>query len=151
MKCVNFTVRSRKYQKFFYCRKLKKEIEISQCKYCNDTEFREIKIKKYSHKISKRAKACEISLKTKEIVYERDNHRCVFCGKNVDKSNACCHLIPRSQGGLGVEENIFTACEDCHREQDNGLNSLEYERKAEEYLKNLYPEWNKDKLIYKKY
>lgn len=54
-------------------------------------------------------------------------------------------------GGLGIEENIFTACPKCHTEQDNGLNSLEYEQKVERYLRSKYPNWNKSNLIYKKY
>lgn len=29
----------------------------------------------------KRTKVTEISMKTKEIVWERDNHQCIFCGR----------------------------------------------------------------------
>lgn len=53
--------------------------------------------------------------------------------------------------GLGIEENIFTACIDCHTAQENGLNTLEYEKEAENYLKSKYQNWNKSNLIYKKY
>lgn len=54
--------------------------------------------------------------------------------------------------GLGIEENIFTACEDCHREQDNGKNTKEYDKKVEMHLKGIYgANWDKSKLIYKKY
>jgi len=53
--------------------------------------------------------------------------------------------------GLGIEENIFTACEKCHNEQDNGLNTKYYDEKAERHLKSKYPNWNKENLIYKKY
>lgn len=63
----------------------------------------------------------EIPMKIKKIVYERDKHKCIFCNKEVEIKDACCHFIPRSAGGLGIEQNIFTACEECHREQDNRL------------------------------
>lgn len=53
--------------------------------------------------------------------------------------------------GLGIEENIFTACGRCHNEQDNGLRTKYYDNIAEEYLKSKYPNWNKENLIYKKY
>lgn len=53
--------------------------------------------------------------------------------------------------GLGIEENIFTACKKCHDRQDNGLNTEKYDKEAEDYLKSKYPNWNKENLIYKKY
>lgn len=52
----------------------------------------------------------------------------------------------------GIPENIFTACEDDHREQDNGLRSKEYTEIAERHLKGIYgANWDKSKLIYRKY
>ena len=41
-------------------------------------------------------------------VWERDNHRCIFCGKLVPYNLANSHFIKRSQGGLGIEQNIMT-------------------------------------------
>lgn len=60
-------------------------------------------------------------------------------------------LYHEAHGGLGIEENIFTACEKCHNEQDNGLNTEKYDKEAEDYLKSKYPNWNKENLVYKKY
>lgn len=47
--------------------------------------------------MSKRSKACEISKKVKEIVWNRDNHRCISCGRYVPMSCANAHFIKRSQ------------------------------------------------------
>lgn len=100
----------------------------------------------------KQTKEKEIPVKVKIRVWERDNHQCIFCDNKVDWRYACCHYIPRSAGGLGIEENIFTACEKCHREQDNGLNTLDYDEKVKIHLKSIYgAEWNESKLIYRKY
>ena len=100
----------------------------------------------------KQTKATEISKNVKEIVWKRDKHKCIFCHKQVPLECACCHFIPRSLGGLGIPENIYTGCSDCHREQDNGLNTKVYDAKVENYLKSIYgAEWDKSKLIYKKY
>lgn len=108
---------------------------------------KEIKGKKH-----KQTKKKEIDKKVKEIVWERDKHKCIFCHKEVPVECACCHFIPRSEGGLGIEENIFTACENCHREQDNGKNSKLYDMKAKRHLKGIYKEnWSIEKLIYRKY
>ena len=47
---------------------------------------------------SKRAKACNITLKVKQAVYERDLGLCVICHKQ-GIPNA--HYIRRSQGRIG--------------------------------------------------
>ena len=62
---------------------------------------------------SKRAKACDISKKVKDIVWERDGHRCIICGSYQAMPNS--HYIRRSQGGLGIPENIVTMCSRCSR------------------------------------
>ena len=98
---------------------------------------------------SKRAKACEISTKVRQIVYARDNGRCVLCGR---RGNPNAHFIKRSQGGLGIPENVVTLCPDCHYQEDFGKNSKWYEEQIENYLKSYYGEkWCKEKLIYNKW
>lgn len=105
---------------------------------------------------SKRSKATDISQSVKEKVWQRDNGRCVVCGNSYNvMPNA--HFISRSKGGLGIEENIVTLCTNfttnqCHYKYDNGTRE---EREQigeiiENYLKSKYPNWDKDKLIYKK-
>lgn len=100
----------------------------------------------------KQTKEKEIPKKVKIAVWNRDKHKCIFCGKEVDVFYANAHFIPRSAGGLGIEENIFTACDNCHREQDNGKDTKLYDKKAEKHLKRIYGKnWDKKKLVYKKY
>lgn len=102
--------------------------------------------------MSKRSNACAISLKTKEIVWKRDNHRCIYCKKHVSITFANAHYIKRSQGGLGIEENVVTLCPECHYQEDFGQNTKYYEQYIENYLKGIYgANWSKEKLIYKKY
>lgn len=102
---------------------------------------------------SKRAKAVNISQKVKEAVWERDGHCCVVCGKRRAMPNA--HFIPRSQGGLGIEENIVTLCTmgGCHYKFDFGTKKERKEigDKIEAYLKSKYPSWDKSRLVYDKY
>lgn len=99
---------------------------------------------------SKRAKACAISTKTKKIIYERDDGLCVFC-KRVGLPEA--HYIPRSKGGLGIEQNVVTLCRACHTRFDQG--SIDDRKligeKIREHLKEHYPDWNEEDLVYKKY
>lgn len=105
---------------------------------------------------TKRSKATDIPMSVKKKAWERDNGCCVICGNSYNvMPNA--HYIPRSKGGLGIEENIFTACtrlteNDCHYRFDNG--TKEEKRKLKEivksYFQNIYPDWDEEKLYYKK-
>ena len=97
---------------------------------------------------TKRAKACDISKKVKDIVWERDNHQCIICGSYQAMPNS--HYIRRSQGGLGIEENIVTMCQRCHREYDQGAGRQAIATYTERYLRSKYPDWKPEKLIYKK-
>lgn len=104
---------------------------------------------------SARQRATDISQKVKQDVWERDGGCCVVCGYNRNvMPNA--HFIPRSKGGLGIEQNVVTLCTDltpnkCHSKFDFGTKE---EREAiglkiENYLSTIYMNWDKESLIYK--
>ena len=92
-------------------------------------------------------RATDIPKAVKDRVYERDGGRCIFCGRP-GMPNA--HFISRAQLGKGIEENIVTACFECHRRMDQFVDRKEYLEAAEEYLRGIYPHWNMEALIYKK-
>ena len=103
-----------------------------------------------------RGKALDIPQSVKRKVWERDSGACVACGNhNGALPNA--HYIPRSKGGLGIEQNIVTLCGPftplrCHDCFDNGT-AAERERigaKIEAHLRAKYPGWNKESLVYRK-
>lgn len=98
---------------------------------------------------SKRSKACDISPKVKKIVYERDGGICIICGIYGGIPNA--HYIRRSQGGLGIEENIGCLCPECHHDYDNGGKEKEIGKTFKDYLQSKYPDWSEEKLYYRKY
>ena len=58
-------------------------------------------------------------------VFERDNHHCVYCGKNMladldaFMSAEEDHLLPRSAAGTDEPENIVTSCNVCNRLKGN--------------------------------
>lgn len=96
-----------------------------------------------THKKGNQTKATHIQKGVKPKVHARDNGRCIFCGVEVGETLANSHFIPRSKYGLGIEENIMTNCNDCHKEwhrfnngKDNGMNV-----KAVEHFKKCYPGW----------
>jgi 5-methylcytosine-specific restriction endonuclease McrA len=98
---------------------------------------------------SKRAQACDISKKVKDRVWERDGGRCIICGSRMAMPNS--HYIRRSQGGLGIEENVVTMCQRCHFMYDQGIDREAIATYTAKYLRSKYPDWNPDKLVYKKW
>ena len=105
---------------------------------------------------SKKAQATDISMSVKQKVWERDEGRCVVCGSHTAMPNA--HYIPRSKGGLGIEENVITLCTSitenhCHERFDKGTQKeREQIRKIiKGYLEERYPNWDETKLVYKKW
>lgn len=99
---------------------------------------------------SRRTKACEIPQQVRDKVFERDDGRCIICHK-VGIPNA--HYIRRSQGGLGIEQNVVTLCPVCHFNYDNGFKREEYGKIIKEYLQYIYSTngWNEDDLKYTKW
>lgn len=97
---------------------------------------------------SKRTKALEIPPKVKRIVHERDGYRCLVCGSYNGEPVA--HFIRRSQGGKGVAENVVTLCYRCHMMFDQGCDRRAIEAHLERYLRSKYPDWDREKLYYKK-
>ena len=80
----------------------------------------------------------------------------MFCGEPYAPAN--CHFISRAKGGLGIEENILTACgimtkNECHFQFDEGPIEVKEEmrERAREYLKKCYPGWDESKLVYNKW
>jgi 5-methylcytosine-specific restriction endonuclease McrA len=98
---------------------------------------------------SKQAKACDISKTVKNAVWERDGEQCIICGNSEAMPNA--HYIPRSHGGLGIEQNIVTLCAECHRAYDQSISRPWYKNRIQEYLKSIYPDWQGSNLTYQKY
>lgn len=89
-----------------------------------------------------------ISAATKKLVWERDNRRCILCGDS--NAGPWCHYIPRSKGGLGIEENVVTLCSYHHRILDNGPGRCQVKQAVQAYLQAIYPDWNEDRLVYRK-
>lgn len=97
-----------------------------------------------------RTKFTNIELSTKKKVYERDGGNCILCGILTDVPHASAHVVPRSKGGLGIEQNIVTLCTLCHYYLDQTVSRKMLMEKVEKYLKSKYPDWNPETLKYRK-
>lgn len=107
---------------------------------------------------ARRTKALEIPPQVKKAVAERDSidgHPCcIWCGQPAPTSNPLAfsnaHYRSRSQGGLGIEENILTLCWGCHMKYDQSEHRGKMREFFKSYLQSKYPEWDETKCIYKK-
>lgn len=101
---------------------------------------------------SKRSKATDISFKTKEIVWERDNYCCIYCGNSGYGVLPSCHWLSRAKGGLGIEKNIVTLCQGCHYKFDFGTQEQRSELRKfiRGYLNAKYDDWREEDLVYEK-
>lgn len=156
-KCLHLKLRTKKGKRYFYCSRKRAVIEITDCYGCVNKEYKKVakmvvktRLKPIS-KTNKVSKATAISTKVKKIVWERDNHKCIFCDKYVEWNFANSHFIKRSHNGLGIEENIMTNCAECHELFEHEPSRSKMIPLAKQYLKSKYDNWNEDMLVYKKW
>lgn len=108
--------------------------------------------------MNNRTKALGITIAVKEMVAERDSFDgwpcCLLCGTPAPANDilafSCAHYISRAQGGLGREDNILTLCPECHRRYDQTTDRAKLQPFFERYLREHYPNWNEENLVYKK-
>ena len=103
----------------------------------------------------------EYDQKTRRAIHKRDDERCLFCemGYHLPEPPGypgelqIMHIVPRSQNGMGVEQNGVLGCAYHHREMDNGNKGLRTEmlQILEDYMRSHYPGWTRDSLIYHKH
>lgn len=106
------------------------------------------------HKLTK---ACRFNERTRNKIIKRDGG-CIFCriGYNMppdpQRATDIMHIVNRSQCGLGIEQNGVFGCRYHHELLDNGNQGLRQEMLGyiESYMKRIYPEWNKEDLVYRK-
>lgn len=111
--------------------------------------------------MNRRTKALQFDAKTRRKILDRD-HGCIFCqiGFHMYSTSEfqyrqldIMHIVNRSQGGLGIEQNGVTGCRYHHQLLDNGAKGLRPDMLAyiEKYMSRIYPGWDPKELVYKKY
>lgn len=92
-------------------------------------------------------RATSISDSVKIAVWQRDGFCCILCGA---PGLPEAHIVRRSQGGRGIEQNVVTLCRQCHREFDEGKDRKILTKIVMNYIRDLYPDWTKEKVTYHK-
>lgn len=112
-------------------------------------------------KRKKQTRAHDFTPATRKRIEDRDMG-CIFCrmGYHMPEYDyfathtfSIMHYIPRSQGGLGIEQNAAVGCIYHHNLMDNGNKRLRPEMLGimKTYLQRIYPGWNEDELTYNKW
>ena len=96
--------------------------------------------------MSNRAKSVKFSFEARQRIFERDNGKCIMCGK---QEHTYAHYISRSRGGLGIEQNGVLLCWSCHFKTDQTVERPEKLAFIKSYLMSWYPDWNEEELYYK--
>lgn len=132
MNCMYLKIRSRKYQKYIYCKQKDKEINFYDCKNCKDKDFKKTKeLKKKSNKLKNlEAKRFSIITNNLKICYvcqkrKKDDLNEVFEGSNRQMSMKYGLVIP--------------ICRTCHTEYDlNKELRQKYQREAQKIFEEKY-------------
>ena len=109
----------------------------------------------------KLARKTEFTAEARKAIHKRDNETCVFCaaGYELPEDLAYCqtalqimHIVPRSQLGMGVEQNGALGCVWHHQMLDNGNreNRKDMLTMLEDRMRRIYPGWTREQVIYKK-
>lgn len=106
-------------------------------------------------------KAKQITTRTKEKVFKRQNGKSILSGETITLEQCCCHFIGRGLGGVGYEWNIVGLTADEHRLLDENKpiivrGKVRYtNQEAQTLIRNHlilnYSGWSVDKCKYKKW
>lgn len=116
MKCKDLLVRSKKYNKYLYCRKYKRKITFDNCKKCVDFKLNE------TYKIRNKSKKLVNSERKRFSILTNNLEICYVCGKKKDHI----HEIYKGANRQVSIRNGFCVplCNGCHARTENEIDFL---------------------------
>lgn len=119
-------------------------------------------LKNKAHMLSKRVirlveyialplKRMRITHPTRNMIYQRDDHKCQYCGST--RHLTIDHVLPRSKGGEDTWENMVVACSTCNTKKGDRYleqTGMRLARKPRAPVNNMFltiekskiPEWS---------
>lgn len=132
MNCKNFRIRTKKYKKYGYCTKYKKEVSLF-CKECENLEYKEQKtMKKRTAKQTKREKN-RFSLFTSNLDV------CIVCGNPKEHLH---EVFFGSNRQVSIKYGlVIPVCSKCHRMiHNNAMLQDMWHVRGQEVFEMFYPE-----------
>lgn len=108
IKCRHFRVRSKKYQKYFYCLKLKKKIDVEKCSTC---EYKDYKTQK---KLKTRSKKINKLERNRTSILTNDEEHCFLCNRKIKQVNRHEIFFGRNRKQSMKYGLVVYLCDDCH-------------------------------------
>ena len=145
MNCKNRKIRSKKYQKYFYCVAKKKEINFDDCINCTEREY-----KSYKTIINKSNKLNTMEKKRFSIIAP-DLLKCVICGKKRDNLHEVFYGTGKRQ--LSMKYGlVLPLCFNCHNKIHSDSNlSILWKVRSQNIFEKTYPDLNFLEIFGKNY
>ena len=150
-KCINFKYRKKNYKYYYYCSKLKKEIQFVDCYNCKYKEFKsnnhQIKkspaisgqLKRKPDSIKKKSNKLAKLERNRTSLFTADLEHCIICGKAKEQL----HEVFYGRNRLNsIRYNIvIPICLKCHLEMHkNKALQNEYHKKGQVLFNETYPD-----------
>lgn len=131
MNCKYYRTRTKKYKKYGYCTKNKKDVSLF-CKECNTIEYKEIKT------IKKRTNKQAQAEKNRKSIFTNDLYHCIICGKKRDNLHEV--FFGRNRQ-LSIEYGlVIPLCIECHQEMHKNKELQEmWHEKGQTVFEKAYP------------
>lgn len=143
MNCKYYRTRTKKYKKYGYCIKYKKEASLF-CKKCNTIEYKEIKtIKKRTNKQAK-------AEKNRKSIFTNDLNHCIICGKKRDNLH---EIFFGRNRQLSIEYGlVIPLCIECHQEMHRNIELQElWHEKGQVIFEKTYSDLSFVEIFRKNY
>ena len=118
MNCKNL---KQKVNKKLYCKKLKKEIKISEC---NNCKYREYSIKSNSTKLKSRTKKQARLERNRFSILTNDLEHCIICGAKKDHLHEI--FFGRNRANSIKYGLVISLCQNCHTEMHKNKEWQDY-------------------------
>lgn len=134
MNCKYYRTRTKKYKKYGYCTKYKKNVSLF-CKECNTIEYKEIK------SIKKRTNKQAQAEKNRKSLFTNDLNHCIICGKKRDNLHEV--FFGRNRQ-LSIKYGlVIPLCIECHQEMHKNKKLQDiWHKKGQLLFEKTYPELN---------
>lgn len=143
MNCKYYRTRTKKYKKYGYCTKYKKEVSLF-CKECNTIEYKEIKT------IKKRTNKQAQAEKNRKSIFTNDLYHCIICGKKRDNLHEV--FFGRNRQ-LSIKYGlVIPLCIECHQEihKNKKIQDI-WHKKGQDIFETYYPDLDFLKIFRRNY
>lgn len=132
-KCINLRLRSKQYNKYFFCKKINKAIDLNECKSCIYKEYKKSvsnSLKKPLKHVSKKRAKLE---RNRFSLFTDNLDKCYFCNKPRNDLHEL--LGGRNRNNSMKYGLVLPVCREHHNEIQH---SMKYKKMAQKKFQEVY-------------